>query len=111
MQTSEWVLDIHSFPPAESAFGPYQLVLLDDGESGPAPEATMLFEALTAATNSAVGLLRGQHNDIEDEARALAKKSILLEWAESTQYLPDNEVRRLCDAIARVVVGSSSGSK
>ena len=90
-----WVLDVHSYPPEDEAFGPYDIVLLDDP-----PFDSALTQALSGALTRqglTVGRLTGSVNDIMQEARELGARSILIEFNEN---LRSQDVTRATNTIA-----------
>lgn len=76
-----FVLDVHSYPPTTpKGWAPFDLVLLDDA---PAPRTyTLDFARYMDAAGIRVAVFRGKGNDIQDEARELGVRSMLLEFNE-----------------------------
>jgi hypothetical protein len=74
MQSSWLVLDIHSYPPPH--WEGYDAVILDDRR--PAPTSLLSF----SQTSGIPADLRGQGNDIQDEAHARGIEAFLIEFNE-----------------------------
>lgn len=113
---SSLVVDVHSFPllafgkmPAASSGGGWKVVILNEYRN--LPEHISIIYTEIRKIIAEVTILSGIKNDINDEAIAAGKKAILLEFCEDREYFSDDELEKVCWAIASVLSKISDGSK
>jgi len=96
------LLDIHSFPDREGAYGPYEIVLLLDAGHGPSAQLSRrLRTAIERDVPGAnVAEMEGATNDIQVEMHEYDVPAVLIELNEG---MNGERVRQYMGAIARQV--------
>lgn len=75
--------DVHSFPPDERRWAPYDLVILDDAGSGSYAEYTISLLRHCKNRGMSATVWSGKKNSIQAELRAKRTRNLLLEFNES----------------------------